>query len=389
MEVGEKPFPCKVPGCKVSFATEDHLNAHHQNRHESTTTSSPLNLELPSTDNKSNNLFADQTPTPTRFFGKCEEVGLFEDLQNVNPFEETFRRAVEEKEEGEEGGTLDTGTPAGTGDDTLHTPQVFPLLERRESIKERTYKLSKLFIARSVSRKDEVTVVGGSSGATPSTADLKRKSNDSSVLIAPKKAPVPILPKLTTPVQPDTTTSISGANDTDSDPVKIRLKKYLARNGATSGEVEASSTTPKKVAKQSTEIPRIISKLPERNSAKSQEEDKETTEKHERWKAAAKRYRTRLKQNQDMIAQRNVALEEENAKLKAEVVRLRNLLQLHKDCEVTRALSGTAGTVATAGPSKVVVPAIVQQPKNQPVYILIAGPPAAVAQNQLPTQLEK
>lgn len=44
------------------------------------------------------NIFAaDQTPTPTRFFKNCEEVGLFQDLQNVvNPFEETFRRAVEE-----------------------------------------------------------------------------------------------------------------------------------------------------------------------------------------------------------------------------------------------------------------------------------------------------
>lgn len=40
-------------------------------------------------------LTADQTPTPTRFIRNCEEVGLFQDLQNVNPFEETFRRAVE------------------------------------------------------------------------------------------------------------------------------------------------------------------------------------------------------------------------------------------------------------------------------------------------------
>jgi len=38
---------------------------------------------------------ADQTPTPTRFIRNCEEVGLFQDLQNVNPFEETFRKAVE------------------------------------------------------------------------------------------------------------------------------------------------------------------------------------------------------------------------------------------------------------------------------------------------------
>lgn len=30
---------------------------------------------------------ADETPTPTRFIRNCEEVGLFQDLQNVNPFD--------------------------------------------------------------------------------------------------------------------------------------------------------------------------------------------------------------------------------------------------------------------------------------------------------------
>ncbi|KAL9705246.1 hypothetical protein quinque_008764 [Culex quinquefasciatus] len=351
MEV--KPFPCKVAGCKASFATEDHLNAHQAARHDE---SGMLNLELA---NKSN-LFADQTPTPTRLIGKCEEVGLFEDLQNVNPFEETFRRAVEEKSEGAavEGGEV--GKAGGTGDDTLHTPHVFPLLERRESIKERTYKLSKLVISRSVSRKDEV----GSGQPVTIAADLKRKANDAGVLIAPKKVPVAILPKAT-PVQPD-----AASSDPDPDPVKVKLKKYLARNGST--PVDASKSTPKKVAKQSTDTTKIT-RLPDRNTSNSHEEDKEKTEKHERWKAAAKRYRTRLKQNQDMIAQRNAALEEENARLKAEVVRLRNQLQLHRDCPVARALPTT-----TAGPSKV-PPPIVQQPQQpvvvgkNPVYIVIAA----------------
>lgn len=41
------------------------------------------------------NIFADQTPTPTSFIRNCEEVGLFQDLQNVNPFEETFKKAAE------------------------------------------------------------------------------------------------------------------------------------------------------------------------------------------------------------------------------------------------------------------------------------------------------
>lgn len=45
--------------------------------------------------------FSDQTPTPTQFFRNCEEVGLFQDLQNVNPFEETFKKAVEAVKSGQ------------------------------------------------------------------------------------------------------------------------------------------------------------------------------------------------------------------------------------------------------------------------------------------------
>lgn len=61
---------------------------------------------------------ADQTPTPTRLIKNCEEVGLFEDLQNVNPFEETFRRACEQNVQ---------HTPLSQQhEDSLHTPQVFP-----------------------------------------------------------------------------------------------------------------------------------------------------------------------------------------------------------------------------------------------------------------------
>ena len=36
----------------------------------------------------------DETPTPTRFIRNCDEIGLFQELQH-NPFEETFRIAIE------------------------------------------------------------------------------------------------------------------------------------------------------------------------------------------------------------------------------------------------------------------------------------------------------
>lgn len=66
-------------------------------------------------------LLADQTPTPTRLIRNCEEVGLFDDLQHVNPFEETFRRAVESKDMSAHASQIICG------DDTLHTPHVMPL----------------------------------------------------------------------------------------------------------------------------------------------------------------------------------------------------------------------------------------------------------------------
>lgn len=40
-------------------------------------------------------LFADQTPTPTRFLKNCEEVGLFNEL--TSPFEHDFKKATEEE----------------------------------------------------------------------------------------------------------------------------------------------------------------------------------------------------------------------------------------------------------------------------------------------------
>lgn len=90
----DKPFACTATGCGMRFANEDHLTVHRK-KHEMS-----LNLSAAASV-KSSALFmgtfcdSDQTPTPTRFIRSCEEVGLFQDLQTVNPFEEQFRKAVE------------------------------------------------------------------------------------------------------------------------------------------------------------------------------------------------------------------------------------------------------------------------------------------------------
>lgn len=81
---------------------------------------------------KSESLFAtDQTPTPTRLIKNCDEVGLFEDLQHVNPFDIGFQRAAEQNAVGGGGHPMPV-TPArteapATDGDSLHTPQVYPL----------------------------------------------------------------------------------------------------------------------------------------------------------------------------------------------------------------------------------------------------------------------
>lgn len=79
---------------------------------------------------KAENLFAtDQTPTPTRLIKNCDEVGLFEDLQHVNPFDIGFQRAAEQNAVG---GHAMPVTPTRsevppTDGDSLHTPQVYAL----------------------------------------------------------------------------------------------------------------------------------------------------------------------------------------------------------------------------------------------------------------------
>ncbi|XP_022115391.2 uncharacterized protein LOC110993434 [Pieris rapae] len=106
----EKPFACTIPDCRMTFTNEDHLHVHTR-KHDMVL---QLGMEQKAA------FAADQTPTPTRFIRNCEEVGLFQDLQNVtvNPFDEGFKRAMEAKHT-----TLESSK-----DDVLHTPHLtFPL----------------------------------------------------------------------------------------------------------------------------------------------------------------------------------------------------------------------------------------------------------------------
>lgn len=110
----QKPFACDIKGCQMTFMNEDHLNW-HKKKHDMV-----LNIGLA---NK-NSEVVDQTPTPTRFIRNCEEVGLFQDLQNVNPFDEFFKKAVEVTKSG---GALEVHEISL--EDSLHTPHILPHIE--------------------------------------------------------------------------------------------------------------------------------------------------------------------------------------------------------------------------------------------------------------------
>ncbi|XP_046403757.1 cyclic AMP-dependent transcription factor ATF-7 [Ischnura elegans] len=121
MGENNKPFACSAHGCGMTFTNEDHLTV-HKKKHD-------MSLNLGG-GQKTNVFVADQTPTPTRFIRNCEEVGLFQDLQNVNPFEEQFRKAAEAVSSGAAMAIRELEPLAGMQpDDMLHTPHVFPLIE--------------------------------------------------------------------------------------------------------------------------------------------------------------------------------------------------------------------------------------------------------------------
>ncbi|KAJ8704705.1 hypothetical protein PYW07_011893 [Mythimna separata] len=132
-----KPFACTMPDCGMTFTNEDHLNVHTK-KHDMVLS---LGMEQKAA------FVADQTPTPTRFIRNCEEVGLFQDLQSVNPFDEGFKRAMEAKH-----GLLSLENALASSSDELHTPQmVFPHIDGDSALYSTTNNQRNITISRSSS----------------------------------------------------------------------------------------------------------------------------------------------------------------------------------------------------------------------------------------------
>ncbi|XP_011347949.1 cyclic AMP-dependent transcription factor ATF-2-like isoform X2 [Ooceraea biroi] len=383
----EKLFACSTSGCNMSFANEDQLTV-HKKKHD-------MMLNLGS-NSKNAGFVADQTPTPTRFFKNCEEVGLFQDLQNVvNPFEETFRRAVEAGNTG----TL-TVPEAGIGDDTLHTPHIFPYISDvlpvngqilSEDCPPTVSLTDKSTEEESVMKSDECSGIKLSANETQELMKDADVASAKNIALTPdiivSNTNTPIAPKLLS-TQPSSHLSINGEE------VQLLLKTAdgkLMQLSAT--PVSESSGMSNVTTKQQTvviktqpalrcatfrsEPKKIItsrSSLAKMNAMQNQKAidgyartdgsnaKKESGKKTidllkkkdilERNRASSMRARAKRKAwIQDLqrtvtnVNEANAALQMEVKVLRTEIAKLKTLLLAHKDCPITKAMQKGNGIV--------------------------------------------
>ncbi|KAF7277899.1 hypothetical protein GWI33_009151 [Rhynchophorus ferrugineus] len=146
-----------------------------------------LNLEF------SKNPATDETPTPTRLIRNCEEVGLFQDLQIVNPFDEIFKHAVENP-------SASSQVPVTCSDDTLHTPQIYPNLEDSSNINNtaEVYSLNNVMSTDNDDIENDLVIVLDSeedTGKDPNKSSESMKDKIKTALIKKANgliAPVPL-----------------------------------------------------------------------------------------------------------------------------------------------------------------------------------------------------
>uniref|UniRef100_A0A1B0DNA1 BZIP domain-containing protein n=1 Tax=Phlebotomus papatasi TaxID=29031 RepID=A0A1B0DNA1_PHLPP len=278
-----------------------------------------LCLGTDSDDKNGANIVVDQTPTPTRLIRNCEEVGLFEDLKHVNPFEETFRRAVEDAKTPDgaslmlpEGGAFASQAKI-VSEDTLHTPHIFP---------------STYFVAESQERPKSP---GKEKEETKSVREKRKWMPTNWKPPVKIEKPVNILPKTPTPqilqpaivfpptvivkcVSPSLVTKLppeTSVAQTTSSIVKNRLRILCSEQ-----KIQPKAV-PVLVKKEST-----TEKDAQKNPNSQGDRNKGN-------KAAVKRYRAKLRTYQDFLKNSNQQLQDENKQLKEQNEKLKCLLRKH------------------------------------------------------------
>lgn len=322
------PLPCKTNGCGLSFSNEDHLQV-HEKKHEMI-----LNLGL---EQKSANIFvADQTPTPTRLIKNCEEVGLFDDLRHVNPFDETFRRAVEHKNNNQSlcSSAQNQNELSSSSHDSLHTPQVLAVSEITTDSAIPCQELPVTPLIKTAPTPNILSNVEINPTEPPKInkplpmilPKLSNKPQTTIQLIQPQvitlNFPTPVIS--TVPVQtvkpfilPKTSTeslSVPSLTPPSGLPIKERLKAILNSNSKRT----SSSANDSKI------------ELPSKKITKPKHIFNDDS--MVRRRAAAERYRNKIKKEHVDLRKKNSELMTENAQLKETIKQLRLDLAKHQNC---------------------------------------------------------
>ncbi|XP_068147864.1 cyclic AMP-dependent transcription factor ATF-7 [Drosophila tropicalis] len=281
---------------------------------------------------KAENIFAsDQTPTPTRLIKNCDEVGLFEDL---NPFDLGFQRATEQNVSGTESRT----EPVANDGDSLHTPQVYavdppPVAVASTAVNDTPNETSPLDVEQLLAttsvpaplplegppplqliQPQVITWVlpPQSLGITTEVPKISKSSSSASTntipaqtvrpYILPKPSSAPTahklpLPPLIAPNPPPPEPSSASLTPTSQLPIKERLKAIIHSNNT-----KRTFVPP----------PKAVRSKPHRDE-----------DCMERRRAAATRYRNKMRNEHKELRLQNAQLQQENQELRDKIARLK------------------------------------------------------------------
>lgn len=351
---------------------------------------------------------ADQTPTPTRLIRNLDEIGLFEEII-VNPFDETFRRAVEAKSTSSTtnevlasgtaggkggGGGRAIGSGGGAADDddcdlakvqsdaeTLNTPHVMPyhdvtaadcrfvaspmdpahrtlcetvekwrsaVAQSAPTMSATVDKLKSRFV-RKLSRPASPPIIIGcpSPMKMPKLVKLSPPTTSIALLSSVRqRANHPIAVQARMPKLVQLSNAPATTIDLTAETVREKLKRQIVEKQHTSDVESANSPVP---VATSTPIGTSVSSeennIPPPDKCESpckscvEPDAASTGHRFERNRAAAQRYRSKMKKGRMEMQTRNDRLEEENRSLRDELQKVKALLLAHQTCSVTKAMA--------------------------------------------------
>lgn len=166
---------------------------------------------------------------------------MFDDLQNINPFEEGFRRAVEDNSNGIFRETCFLTTPSNQ--DTLHTPQILPQFDPRSVKTEQPVQDEPENLTVPSTPEDLSNIPKTSREAERNDLSISQKSTQPPIPLLPKPSVIYAAPMISAPVNFSLSENVS-QEDNKNESVKDRLKNILLSNPASFDKNKRIKTEP-------------------------------------------------------------------------------------------------------------------------------------------------